>query len=125
MEFHALVVDDSRLARRSVVNILARLRPAWMVLEAANADEALDTARAKRISVALIDFNMPGQDGMSLAEALRQLHPDISLAIVSANIQDSIIARAHALDMAFIAKPLTEEAIAPFLQGVALRNTRS
>jgi CheY-like chemotaxis protein len=125
MDFYALVVDDSRLARRNAVNILSRLRPGWTIHEAADAAEALTAARSHAISLALIDFNMPGQDGMSLAEALRHVHPAVSIAIVSANIQDSIIARAQALDIAFIAKPLTEEAIGPFLQGAALRMAQS
>jgi CheY-like chemotaxis protein len=125
MDFCALVVDDSRLARRNAVNILARLRPDWTLHEAANAEAALDAARSLALSAALIDFNMPGEDGLSLAATLRQLHPGISIAIISANIQDSIVARTRALDIAFIAKPLTEAAIGPFLQGAALRTDQA
>jgi DNA-binding NarL/FixJ family response regulator len=118
MEIFALVVDDSRLARRNATNILARLRPDWTCAEAANAAEALDAARRRDIGVALIDYNMPGDDGITVAEAIRGLHPRAAIAIVSANIQDSLVARARALGLAFVPKPLTEAAIGPFLAHV-------
>jgi hypothetical protein len=43
------------------------------------------------------------------------------MAVVSANMQNEIIARARQLDAAFIAKPLTDEALGAFLSGAALR----
>ncbi len=119
MEFLALVVDDSRLARRNAVNILARLRPDWRCAEAANAAEALDEARTHKVAVALIDYNMPGDDGITVAEAIRGLHPHAAIAIVSANIQDTVVARAQGLGLTFVPKPLTESAIGPFLAGAA------
>ena len=41
--------------------------------------------------------------------------------IVSANVQKEIIARARELNAGFIPKPLTDEALAAFLSGAALR----
>jgi hypothetical protein len=43
------------------------------------------------------------------------------LAVVSANIQDEIVARARELDAAFVTKPLNDEALGAFLSGAALR----
>jgi hypothetical protein len=43
------------------------------------------------------------------------------IAVVSANLQDEIIARTRELNAAFIAKPLTDEALGAFLSGAALR----
>jgi hypothetical protein len=39
------------------------------------------------------------------------------LAIISANNQDEIVARAKAIGAAFLPKPLTELALGEFLQG--------
>jgi len=52
---------------------------------------------------------------------IRQLHPKMPVAVVSANAQDEIIARARELNAAFVTKPLTDEALAAFLSGAALR----
>ena len=43
------------------------------------------------------------------------------VAVVSANLQDEIIGRARELNAAFVAKPLTDEALGAFLSGAALR----
>lgn len=116
-----LIVDDSRLARLVATKIVRQLKPDWELVEAANAEEALTAASDRRIDVALIDFNMPGQDGLELAGELRHAYPDIPIAIVSANIQDEVVARARAVNAAFVAKPVTEDGLAGFLSGAALR----
>ena len=50
----------------------------------------------ERVDLALIDFNMTEKDGLELAAELRALYPDMPIAIITANIQDEIIARARA-----------------------------
>jgi CheY-like chemotaxis protein len=120
-----LLIDDSRLARRVALGIVGRLRPDWICLEAADAADALVLARQHEIDVALIDYNMPGVNGIVLARELLTVRPNIAMAIVSANIQDAVVAQAHAMDLAFIAKPLTDEALAPFIGGAALRRGRA
>jgi CheY-like chemotaxis protein len=119
-----LIVDDSKLARMVVAKALGRLRPDWTHVEAGNADEALARAQGQQVHVALIDFNMPGSDGLTLAAELRQHWPALPIAIISANVQDEIIARARSLDATFIPKPVNDEALGAFLSGAALRIRR-
>ncbi|GJD48955.1 Cyclic di-GMP phosphodiesterase [Methylobacterium crusticola] len=120
-----LIVDDSRLARIVVSKLLRQLRPDWTLVEAANADDALSLAAARAVDVALLDFNMPGKDGLTLAAELRAARPEMPLAVISANIQDEIIARTRTLGATFLAKPVTEEAVAGFVSGAALRLRRT
>lgn len=108
-----------------MANALGRLRPEWTVRQASNADEALDAVQAERIDIAFIDFNMPGTDGLALAADLRERWPDMPIAVISANVQDDIVARARALDASFVPKPLTDEALGTFLSGAALRLRRA
>ncbi|MDB5559427.1 MAG: response regulator receiver protein [Enterovirga sp.] len=116
-----LIVDDSRLARIVASKLVKQLKPEWELVEAANADDALAHAAQGRVDVALIDFNMPGQDGLALAAQLRETRPELPIAIISANIQDEIIARARAVNATFVAKPVTEEGLSGFLSGAGLR----
>lgn len=116
-----LIVDDSKLARIVVGKAIAALQPDWTRLEAGNADEALAAVEAHQIDVAVLDFNMPGRDGLELAEDLRARFPAMPIAVATANVQDEIIARARAVDAAFIAKPVTEEGMRGFISGAALR----
>ena len=99
----------------------AHPRRTGSLTEATNADEALKAISAEAVDIALIDFNMPGTDGLELVANIRQVHPRMPVAVVSANVQDEIIARARELNAAFVAKPLTDEALGAFLSGAALR----
>lgn len=119
-----LVVDDSKLARAVAVRLLRQLKPDWAVREAANAEEAAAIAAAEPIDVALLDFNMPGKDGLALAAELRAERPGMPIAVISANIQDEVIARARSVGATFMPKPLTGEALAGFLSGASLRLRR-
>jgi CheY-like chemotaxis protein len=121
MNHTVLVVDDSRLARMVMASAFRRLRPDWELMEARSADEALSTIEKDAIDIALIDFNMPGLDGLELVARIRQTAPEMPIAIVSANLQDEIVTRARELKAAFIAKPLTDEALGAFLSGATLR----
>jgi DNA-binding NarL/FixJ family response regulator len=111
-----LVVDDSRLARLAVARALAAFRPGWRVLEAPNADDALVLAKTFAPDVAVIDFNMPGRDGLQLAADLRALRPRMPLAIVSANFQTEVVERARRIRADFLPKPLQRDAFGAFLE---------
>ncbi len=121
MSYKVLVVDDSKLARMIMASAFRRIRPDWELTEAASADEAIGAIKAGSVDIALVDFNMPGMDGLELVANLRKICPGMPVAVVSANLQDEIIARARELNAAFVAKPLTDEALGAFLSGAALR----
>ena len=125
MQHKILIVDDSKLARMVMVSAFRRIRPEWELVEATNADEALAAVSAGSVDIALVDFNMPGTDGLEVVAKIRQIHPAMPVAVVSANVQDEIIARARELNAAFVAKPLTDEALGAFLSGAVLRLRKS
>jgi CheY-like chemotaxis protein len=121
MQYKALIVDDSRLARMVMASAFRRLRPEWELIEASNGDDAIHAISAHAVDIALVDFNMPGIDGLELIARIRKTHPKMPLAVVSANVQDEIIGRARELNAAFVTKPLTDEALGAFLSGAVLR----
>jgi hypothetical protein len=43
------------------------------------------------------------------------------IAVITANVQDEVIARARAVNAAFVGKPVTEDALRGFISGAALR----
>lgn len=121
MDITVLVVDDSKLARIVMGKAITALQPDWTRLEASNADEAMTVVDGRKIDVILLDFNMPGKDGLTLAEELRARFPAMPIAIATANVQDEVVARARAAALSFIAKPVTEDGLRGFLSGAALR----
>ncbi len=82
-------------------------------METANADEALAAVSGGAVDIALIDFNMPGIDGLELVASIRKTHPSMPVAVVSANVQNEIIGRAREQNAGFVSKPLTDEAPLP------------
>lgn len=126
MTVKVLIVDDSKLARIVAAKALAELQPDWTKVEAgsaAHAHELLDSGEV--VDLALVDFNMTVKDGLEFAGELRAAHPTMPIAIITANIQDEVIARARAIDASFVPKPVTAEALQGFISGAALRLRKS
>jgi CheY-like chemotaxis protein len=121
MRYNVLIVDDSKLARMVMASAFRRIRPDWTLVEATSADGALDALSGSAVDIALVDFNMPGTDGLELIARIRKTRPDMPVAVVSANLQDEIVARARELNAGFVPKPLTDESLGAFLSGAALR----
>jgi DNA-binding response OmpR family regulator len=117
MAYNILIVDDSKLARMAVAKALRTQYGDWSRLEAANADEAIAVTGQSRIDAALLDFNMPGRDGLVLAAELRALDPGLPIGLLSANHQAEIVSRAQEVGATFLTKPLTEAALNAFMAG--------
>ena len=115
MSSKVLIVDDSKLARMAVIRLLASLHPDWSTEEAANADQALASFHGNPPDFVLLDFNMPGKDGLVLASELRALKPEARVAVISANHQREVVNRAQAAGAMFLPKPLTEKGLSDFL----------
>jgi CheY-like chemotaxis protein len=121
MTMKVLIVDDSKLARIVIGKTITALQPKWARVEAANADEALALLQSESVDLAILDYNMPGKNGLALAEELRARFPAMPIAVATANLQDEIIARARAADAAFVPKPVTEDGLRGFISGAALK----
>ena len=81
-----LVVEDEFLLRMDVVDIIAEA--GVEVVEAANADQAIDILEARRdITVVFTDIQMPGSmDGLKLARAVRGRWPPIKIVATSGHV---------------------------------------
>jgi diguanylate cyclase (GGDEF)-like protein len=82
-ETNVLVVDDSKLYQSVIKANLEKLHV--NVFTASNAEEALKIINDKeqKISLALIDYEMPGMNGMDLTMKLRSSYSKDELAIIA------------------------------------------
>lgn len=120
-----LIVDDSKLARMGVIRALKTLHPDWESVEASNADDAFERVKENTPDFVLMDYNMPGKDGITLASELRQFDAQMGIAVISANQQVEVVDRARAAGAFFLAKPLSEKALAAFFAAASSNVTAS
>jgi CheY-like chemotaxis protein len=121
MSLNILIVDDSKLARMAVTKAVRSLHPEWTTVEAAGAKDAIAAIRTGAPDVAVMDFNMPEKDGLALAAEIREISPNMPLAVISANHQQQIIDRARAVGASFLPKPLTERELGEFLDAAVIQ----
>ena len=82
----------------------------WTIVHASSGEEALQQVRESPLDLVSMDFNMHGMNGLEAALALRQLLPQVHIAILTANVQTGVQERIEEAGMVFIAKPITAQA---------------
>jgi CheY-like chemotaxis protein len=81
-----LVADDSALIRKLVAEVLEQA--GYSVLHAADGAQVAERMHDHRVSVALLDLNMPGQEGLQAVRKLRSDHPEVKIVLMSADFVD-------------------------------------
>ncbi|MGH2815486.1 MAG: response regulator [Actinomycetota bacterium] len=118
----ALILDDSRAMRM----ILRRIMHAagFEVVEAADGRQGLDVLSAGPLpDVALIDWNMPGIDGLSFVKAVRDdpAYRQMTLMMVTTESEHDQVVRALAAGAhEYIIKPFTADAVVDKLELLGL-----
>lgn len=107
-----LIVDDSRMARMVIAQIVRELRPDWRLAEATNGADALAAIEQEPPSFLSLDVNMPGLSGLEVAGRVRMAHPEIRIVLCTANIQDAVRKIAEKAGVKFVAKPITPDSVA-------------
>ena len=112
-----MIVDDSKVSRMMIKRIISEIAPAANLIEAANGDEALALLGENDVDAAVVDFHMPGIDGLQLVEQMKATQPDLPITLMTANIQNEIKNRAEELGVGYLTKPAKKEDLASFLGG--------
>jgi CheY-like chemotaxis protein len=92
---NVLITDDDRDFRLSLADALTRR--GYVPILAADGLEALDVIQHGNIHLALMDVHMPRLDGLGTLETVRTKHPDMPCILMSAELDEAIVARAIAL----------------------------
>ncbi|MFT5288141.1 MAG: two-component system cell cycle sensor histidine kinase/response regulator CckA [Planctomycetota bacterium] len=81
-----LVVEDEAQVLKLVTRVLER--EGYVVLAASSAEDALGMIRDQTPSLLLTDVNLPGMDGLELADHIGEAHPGIPCIYTSGMVQD-------------------------------------
>jgi CheY-like chemotaxis protein len=100
-----LIVEDDILARHALVSLLSL--GGFGVMAAESGEEALKLAGKKQGSiVALVDFSLPGIDGLTLIQKLRLIDCDTVAVLMTAEDQDAVVSRAYNDSVIYMRKPI-------------------
>ena len=78
-----VVVDDSRPARSGLQALLTDSPQVKVIGEAANGQEAITLIEQQQPQVVLMDAQMPGMDGIQVAQIIKQRWPAIKVIILT------------------------------------------
>ena len=112
-----LIADDEPLARQRLRNLIEELGHE-VCAEAADAPSTEKSLRRTRPDAALLDIEMPGQNGLALARAIEQKFPTVPVVMVTAHAQHAL----EAFEVAvrdYLLKPVRRERLASALDRVA------
>jgi len=110
-----LVVDDSRVSRMMIKAIIKDQHSDWTIIEADCGDNALEVSEGHTLDLCIIDYNMPGMDGLELATKLKETYPYTPMSLLTANVQESTQNKAEAIGVVFTKKPITDERVTSIL----------
>ncbi|MER5623110.1 response regulator transcription factor [Streptosporangium sp. NPDC002544] len=100
-----LLVEDQAMVRGALASLLGLEPDIEVVGEAADAGEALAVALRTRPDVALLDVEMPGDDGITAASRIREALPGCRIMILTTFGRPGYLRRAMEVGaMAFLVK---------------------
>jgi two-component system, OmpR family, alkaline phosphatase synthesis response regulator PhoP len=117
MGTRVLVIDDE-----APIRLLCRVNleaEGMVVLEAADGPSGLETARAERPDVILLDVMMPGLDGWRVAEELLDDDRTDAIPIVFLTARAELRDRARGIDLGgvdYVTKPFNPVELAPLVR---------
>lgn len=119
-----LVVEDERGIADNIADYLRQY--SFAVDTAYNGDDGLKLARSGSYDIALLDWMLPGMDGITLCGILRKETPQLGIIMLTA--KDSIDDRVSGLDTGaddYIVKPFALKELLARVQSLLRRGSRN
>jgi putative nucleotidyltransferase with HDIG domain len=108
---HILFVDDEPNVLEGLKRMLRSQRSQWEVSFAQGGEAALALLDASPFDVVVSDMRMPGVDGATLLNRVREQHPDIIRIILSGHTELAAAFRAIPVAHQFLLKPCDPDAL--------------
>ena len=116
-----LFVDDDKMAQK----LMSKFLKDWNIYCASSGKEALETMEEKTYAVVLLDYQMPGMDGIELLQRIKKRHSMVQVVMITGSdeINTLITSLSHGADD-FILKPVKKEILFRVLNNTCDKITR-
>ncbi|WP_025785709.1 helix-turn-helix domain-containing protein [Sporosarcina sp. D27] len=122
---YILLVDDEPLELEQLEYLMKPHFPYWTFFKATDAITAITIAKSYKISLAFLDIQMPGKDGLSLGMELKAMY-DLDIIMVTAFQSFEYAQRSIRIGVNdYITKPVIEKELVQILQKYHKWNAKS
>jgi diguanylate cyclase (GGDEF)-like protein len=91
---HILLVEDNIDQRELTIFALTEKDPDVLVTEAENGPSALDVLEKNAVDIVILDYNLPGMNGLETLRELRQLKPKVPVIMVTGQGDETVAVEA-------------------------------
>jgi DNA-binding NarL/FixJ family response regulator len=115
-----MIVEDQGMVRAFFERWLAGLPRFALVASAGSGEAALARVEEARPDVVLVDYQLPGMDGLEFVQAARQVRPQLRALVVSSLVDALALTRIREAGVeGYVEKDATPETLAEALDAVA------
>ncbi|MCC3763056.1 response regulator transcription factor [Glycomyces sp. TRM65418] len=114
-----LVADDETLVREALAVLLGLEPDLTVIAQADNGADAVALAESRLPDIAVLDLEMPPQDGLWAAELIRERTPDVKVMLVTRHARPGVLRRALAAGVSgFVPKTTPAERLAQIIRDI-------
>lgn len=122
---YILLVDDEHLELEQLEYLMKPYFPYWTFYKASDAASALALAKLHKFSIAFLDIQMPGKDGLTLGLELKELY-ELDIIMVTAFQSFDYAQKSIRIGVSdYITKPIIEKELIQTLQKYIKWNAKS
>jgi DNA-binding NarL/FixJ family response regulator len=119
-DIRILICDDHEVVRKGLAFVLRQEPDFEIIGEAQDGNEVLAKARGLKPDLLLLDWKMPGTDGIITARIIRQQMPEIRILVLSgAPVKDAVLDSLDAGVDGFVHKAISPSNLALAIRVVA------
>jgi DNA-binding response OmpR family regulator len=120
--FSIALIEDHHELRELLVDCLSAA--GYHITGVSCADELNEVLASQKLNLLIVDLNLPGEDGISIAQRIRKASPDIYIIMLTARSaeHDRIMGYTAGADI-YLVKPISQPELLAAVDGIARRVT--
>ena len=113
----AIIVEDSRLARNELKDLLKEIPEVEIIAEAENADVAFELISSQNPDLIFLDIQLPGKDGFQLLEMLE----NVPMVVFTTAFDEFAINSFEYNTLDYLMKPINSKRLSQAIEKVKLK----